>query len=155
MENTEKLKKIAVVHGPNLNMLGTREPETYGRTGLADINTALTELGQQLGVAITAFQSNHEGEIVGCIQGHVSAIAGMIINPAAYTHTSIAIRDALMMLDVPIIEVHLSNIHRRETFRHTSLMADVVTGQVIGLGVNGYYLALRALAEILGASRKP
>ncbi len=154
MAELEKLKKIAVVHGPNLNMLGKREPEIYGNTSLADINAALSKLGQRWGLEVTACQSNHEGDIVGCIQKHVNRIAGMIINPAAYTHTSIAIRDALVLLDVPIIEVHLSNIHRRETFRHTSLMAGVVTGQVVGLGVNGYYLALRALADILGAARQ-
>ena len=154
MAKSEKFKKIAVIHGPNLNMLGKREPEIYGNTGLADINAELSKLGQRWGLDVIACQSNHEGDLVGCIQKHVNRIAGMIINPAAYTHTSIAIRDALMLLDVPIIEVHLSNIHRRETFRHTSLMAGVVTGQVVGLGVNGYYLALRALADILGSARQ-
>jgi 3-dehydroquinate dehydratase-2 len=100
---------------------------------------------------VSAFQSNHEGEIVEAIQQRLGSVDGMIINPAAYTHTSIAIRDALTMLAAPIIEVHLSNIHRREPFRHRSLLADVVTGQVVGLGVNGYYLALRALVDIVGA----
>jgi len=143
-------KKVLAVHGPNLNMLGMREPEIYGSTRLADIDAELSRLGRQWGIDVSAFQSNHEGEIVEAIQKHIGGIDGMIINPAAYTHTSIAIRDALVMLAVPVIEVHLSNIHRRESFRHTSLMADVVTGQVVGLGVNGYYLALRALADLLG-----
>ena len=146
-------KRILVVHGPNLNMLGTRGPEIYGRTGIEEINTELAKLGQQWGVAVDAFQSNHEGAIVDAIQRHSDSIDGMIINPAAYTHTSIAIRDALAMVEGPIIEVHLSNIHRREAFRHRSLMADIVTGQVVGLGVNGYYLALRALVDIVGAVR--
>lgn len=153
MTTRQEPKRILVIHGPNLNMLGMREPEIYGRTGIEEINAELTKLGTQWGVAVDVFQSNHEGQIVDTIQGHVDQINGMIINPAAYTHTSIAIRDALKMLEAPIIEVHLSNIHRREPFRHQSLMADIVTGQVVGLGVNGYYLALRALVDIIGAVR--
>jgi 3-dehydroquinate dehydratase-2 len=147
------LKKILVLHGPNLNMLGTREPEIYGSTRLEEINSGLAERGKHWGVEVVAVQSNHEGEIVEVIQQHLGGIAGLIINPAAYTHTSVAIRDALSMLDAPIIEVHLSNIHRREAFRHRSLMAEVVTGQVVGLGVNGYYLALRALIDMLGTAQ--
>jgi len=143
-------KHILVIHGPNLNMLGRREPDTYGHTTLADIDGELKKLGPQLGLKVSTFQSNHEGAIVDTIQKAVGNLAGVIINPAAYTHTSIAIRDALILLAVPIIEVHISNIHRREPFRHHSYMADVATGQIVGLGVNGYYLALRAMAELVG-----
>jgi len=143
--------RVLVIHGPNLNLLGTREPEIYGHTTLNDIDTKLTLLGKEWGIAVESFQSNHEGLIVDTIQT-AREVNGVIINPAAYTHTSIAIRDALLAIDAPVIEVHLSNIHRRETFRHHSMMADVVEGQIIGLGVNGYYLALRALADMLGVS---
>jgi len=153
VEAEQGLKRIFVVHGPNLNMLGVREPNLYGRTRLEEINAELSNLGSRWGLEVSAIQSNHEGEIVEAIQQRLGSVDGMIINPAAYTHTSIAIRDALTMIDFPIIEVHLSNIHRREPFRHRSLMADVVTGQVVGLGVNGYYLALRALVDIVGAAQ--
>jgi 3-dehydroquinate dehydratase II len=141
--------KVLVIHGPNLNMLGTREPEIYGRRTLSEINSALLELGRELGMAVEAFQSNHEGAIVDRLQQAGGEYAGLIINAAAYTHTSIAIRDALSLLNLPVIEVHLSNIHKREPFRHTSLMAGVVTGQVIGLGPAGYELALRGLAGLI------
>jgi len=141
--------RILVIHGPNLNLLGRREPEIYGRTTLADINNRLTTLGAQLGLALDTFQSNHEGAIVDRIQQAAGVYDGLIINAAAFTHTSIAIRDALAMLKVPVIEVHLSNIHRREPFRHTSMTAGVVTGQILGLGAAGYALALRGLAEMV------
>lgn len=142
--------RILVIHGPNLNLLGRREPEIYGRTTLEDINRSLNELGAQLGVAVDAFQSNHEGAIVDRIQqAAADRCDGLIVNAAAFTHTSIAIRDALAVLEVPIIEVHLSNVHRREPFRHTSMTAGVVTGQIIGLGPTGYALALRALAGMV------
>jgi 3-dehydroquinate dehydratase-2 len=143
--------KILVIHGPNLNMLGTREPEIYGRRTLSEINSALLELGRRLEMTVEVFQSNHEGAIVDRIQQAVGVYAGLIINAAAYTHTSIAIRDALALLDMPVIEVHLSNIHRRESFRHMSHIAGVATGQVIGLGPSGYELALRGLAELIGS----
>jgi 3-dehydroquinate dehydratase-2 len=141
--------RILVIHGPNLNLLGRREPEIYGRTTLDEINGHLTTLGAQLGLTLDSFQSNHEGAIVDRIQQAAGVYDGLIINAAAFTHTSIAIRDALAMLKAPIIEVHLSNIHRREPFRHTSITAGVVTGQILGLGAAGYSLALRALAEML------
>lgn len=141
--------RILVIHGPNLNLLGRREPEIYGRTTLAEINHALAELGRQLGLAVDAFQSNHEGAIIDRVQQAADSCDGVIINPAAYTHTSVAIRDALAALAVPVIEVHLSNIHQREPFRHTSMTAGVVTGQIVGLGAAGYALALRALAEMV------
>jgi 3-dehydroquinate dehydratase-2 len=145
-------KKVLVIHGPNLNMLGLREPDTYGRTQLADIDSKLVLSGTRRGLTVQVFQSNHEGAIIDKLHSAMGTVDGLIINPAAYTHTSIAIRDALAMLSVPIIEVHLSNIHKREAFRHTSLMAALVTGQIVGLGVNGYYLALQALADILETS---
>jgi len=141
--------RILVIHGPNLNLLGRREPEIYGRTTLDEINSHLAALGAQLGFALDTFQSNHEGAIVDRIQQAAGVYDGLIINAAAFTHTSIAIRDALAMLKVPVIEVHLSNIHRREPFRHTSMTAGVVTGQILGLGAAGYALALRGLAEMV------
>lgn len=141
--------RILVIHGPNLNLLGSREPEIYGRTTLNEINRNLAALGMQLGLEVDAFQSNHEGAIVDRIQQAAGNYAGLIINAAAFTHTSIAIRDALAALNVPIVEVHLSNIHRREPFRHASMTAAVVTGQILGFGAAGYLLALRALAEMI------
>jgi len=141
--------RILVIHGPNLNLLGRREPEIYGRTTLDEINSRLTTLGAQLGLALDTFQSNHEGAIVDRIQQAAGVYDGLIINAAAFTHTSIAIRDALAMIEAPVIEVHLSNIHRREPFRHTSMTAGVVTGQILGLGAAGYALALRGLAEMV------
>lgn len=141
--------RILVIHGPNLNRLGHREPEIYGRTTLDEINGQLAALGAQLGLALDTFQSNHEGAIVDRIQQAADVYDGLIINAAAFTHTSIAIRDALAMLKAPVIEVHLSNIHRREPFRHTSMTAGVVTGQILGLGAAGYALALRGLAEMV------
>ena len=141
--------RILVIHGPNLNLLGRREPEIYGRTTLDEINSHLTALGAQLGLALDTFQSNHEGAIVDRIQQAAGVYDGLIINAAAFTHTSIAIRDALAMIEAPVIEVHLSNIHRREPFRHTSMTAGVVTGQILGLGAAGYALALRGLAEMV------
>ena len=151
MANTGAPKRILVIHGPNLNMLGQREPETYGYTTLADIDRELKRLGPQWGLAVDTFQSNHEGAIVDIIQQSLGTLGGLIINPAAFTHTSIAIRDALIPLAVPIIEVHISNIHKREPFRHHSYVSDIATGQIVGLGVNGYYLALRAMADLAGA----
>lgn len=148
MNAPEKQRHILVIHGPNLNLLGLREPEVYGHTTLDDINKALEALGRKWHIKIETFQSNHEGSIVDKIQSVASSIDGLIINPAAYTHTSVAIRDALLTLSVPIIEVHLSNVHKREEFRHHSLMADVTTGQIVGLGAEGYYLALRAMANL-------
>lgn len=141
--------KITVIHGPNLNMLGKREPDKYGTTSLDGINQMLASAAMGKGVEIKTFQSNIEGEIVGRIQAAVGACDGMIINPAAYTHTSIAIRDALLLLDCPIIEVHISNIYKREPFRHPSMTADVATGQISGLGTDGYILAMDALVRMV------
>jgi len=138
-----------VVHGPNLNLLGTREPEIYGRTTLEDINQRLIELGRELGIKVETFQSNSEGEIVDRLQAARDWIDVLIINPAAYTHTSIAIRDALSALGAPSIEVHLSNVYRREPFRHHSTIADVVSGRIMGFGSESYVLALRAAANLI------
>jgi 3-dehydroquinate dehydratase-2 len=143
------MKNILVIHGPNLNMLGQREPETYGYVTLEDINSELNKKAEQFKINITCFQSNHEGEIVDKLQKSFKKIDGLIINPAAYTHTSVAIRDAVLLLDIPTIEVHISNIYKRESFRHNSYLSDIVTGQIAGVGVIGYYLALEALNEII------
>ncbi len=142
-------KKIMVIHGPNLNMLGKREPGVYGIATLDDVNRMLERHATDLGLVMEAFQSNHEGELVDKIQEAVNTCNGMIINPAAYTHTSVAIKDALLLLDVPVVEVHISNVYKRESFRHVSMVSDVVTGKIVGLGVHGYKLALNALAEMV------
>jgi 3-dehydroquinate dehydratase-2 len=130
-------------------MLGKREPAVYGKTTLAEINQSLTTLGETLGVVIETYQSNHEGDIVDRIQKAVGNCHGIIINPAAYTHTSIAIRDALLLFDAPIIEIHLSNIDKRESFRHTSMIADVATARLAGFGAQGYTLALKGIAVLV------
>jgi 3-dehydroquinate dehydratase-2 len=143
--------KVLVVHGPNLNMLGRRETDVYGTATLDSIVAGLRETGRSLGLDVDSFQSNSEGEIVSAIQSARTEYAAILINPAAYTHTSIAIRDALLAFDGPIVEVHLSNIHRREEFRHRSLIADVAAGQVTGFGAASYTLGLQALAGLLEA----
>ena len=140
---------VLVVHGPNLNLLGAREPEIYGRTTLADIDRGLIELGRQLNLTVETFQSNSEGMIVDRIQEARGRINALIINPAAYTHTSIAIRDVISAVEVPVIEVHLSNVYKREPFRHHSTIADVAEGRIMGFGADGYMLALRAAARII------
>ena len=146
--------KILVLHGPNLNLLGTREPEIYGRETLADIDTRLHSLAAELGVGIEARQSNHEGELVTWVQqAGAEGFGAVIINAGAYTHTSVALRDALTACGLPVIEVHLSNIYKREEFRRTSLISDVAVGQIAGFGRQSYLLALRAAAE-LGAAKK-
>jgi len=145
----DKKRKVLVIHGPNLNMLGRREPEQYGADTLADIDAAIKKAGRQYGLTVECFQSNSESAIVDKIQSLVDGdVSGLIINPAAYTHTSVAIRDALLLLDMPIAEVHLSNIYDRESFRQESLVADVVTGQIAGFGKTGYLMALMAMAEL-------
>jgi 3-dehydroquinate dehydratase-2 len=142
-------KRILVIHGPNLNRLGQREPEIYGKQSLDEINDQLFKLGAKLNLVLTTFQSNHEGEIVSRIQQAMDTCEGILINPAAYTHTSIAIRDALSLLDIPVVEIHLSNIYKREPFRHKSLIADIVTARISGFGSQGYLLALRGLAGLI------
>ncbi|MFW6334993.1 MAG: type II 3-dehydroquinate dehydratase [Desulfosalsimonas sp.] len=144
-------KQIAVIHGPNLNMLGAREPGTYGSYSLEDINEDLRRRAEESSVELQIFQSNHEGEMVDKIQDLSASCHALIINPAAYTHTSVALRDAVLLLDVPVIEIHISNIYKRESFRHKSMIADVATGQISGLGPRGYVLALEAALSIIGA----
>ena len=147
-ENTGN-RNVLVIHGPNLNMLGTREPDIYGHQTLEEIDTALTAQADRLGLHIETFQSNHEGDMVDKIQQAHDSFHGIIINPAAYTHTSIAIRDALSLLKIPVVEVHLSNIYSRESFRRTSMLSGVVTAQISGFGSQGYLLALDGLAQML------
>jgi len=146
--------RILVLHGPNLNLLGTRERSIYGTLSLDNIDSALTKLAEELSVAVDIRQSNNEGELVSWIQEARSSYDGLIINPAAYTHTSIAIRDAIAGVGLPTIEVHLSNIHQRESFRHHSYVAGVALGQISGLGPISYPLALRGLLEHLVMTRK-
>jgi 3-dehydroquinate dehydratase-2 len=143
--------KILVIHGPNLNMLGKREPEKYGTATLEEIDRRMKDHGDRTGLGVEVFQSSHEGEIVEKIHQARTGFDALIINPAAYTHTSVAIRDALMILDIPVVEIHLSNIYKRESFRHTSLIADVAVGQIAGFGAYGYILAMDAIRDILGA----
>ena len=149
--NSKNHNRVLVIHGPNLNMLGDREPGVYGATTLDEIDNHLVELGKSLGLVVETFQSNHEGEIVEKIQAALKTHNSLIINPAAYTHTSIAIRDALLLLNFPIIEIHLSNIYKRESFRNRSMIADVVTARISGFGAHGYAMALGAIARMLQA----
>ena len=141
--------KFLVLHGPNLNLLGIREPGIYGSQTLADINALLEELSVELGCELSFYQSNAEGGLIDAIQAAAQGCHGIMINPAAYTHTSIAIRDALSAVGLPCVEVHLSNIHRRETFRHTSMVAPVAIGQISGFGSDSYLLGLRALFNLV------
>ncbi len=142
---------ILCLHGPNLNMLGQRQPEVYGTTTLLEIDDGLIELGQSLGVQVRCAQSNHEGELIDWIQQARGRVDGLLINPAGYTHTSVALRDAIIALDVPTIEVHISNVYKREPFRHKSLLADVCVGRLMGFGASGYKLALQGLVGLLQA----
>jgi 3-dehydroquinate dehydratase-2 len=145
-----KQLRILVLNGPNLNLLGTREPGHYGIETLADINQKLISLADNLGVELTTLQSNHEGELVEHIQkAGEDGIDAIIINPAAYTHTSVAIRDALLATCIPFVEVHLSNIHKREEFRHRSLLVDAAVGTVAGFGPSSYTMALRGIVAHL------
>ena len=145
--------RILVVHGPNLNLLGTREQSIYGSMSLEALDSAITKLAKELAVEVNLRQSNSEGELVTWIQEARAKYDGIIINPAAYTHTSVAIRDAIAGVGLPTIEVHLSNIHQREEFRHKSYISGVALGQIAGLGPTGYLLALRGLHHHLTASR--
>lgn len=150
MQTSANPTLIWVVHGPNLNLLGTREPAVYGSTTLADIDRTLVSEGDAAGVRVETFQSNHEGALVDRIQQAPAANVGFIvINPAAYTHTSVAIRDALAGVAVPFIEVHLSNVHKREPFRHHSYLSDQAVGVIAGLGASGYRFALQYAIEQL------
>ncbi len=144
---------IALLHGPNLNMLGRREPEIYGRTTLAEIDAALRARADEAGLRLVSLQSNHEGALVDFLQGEGWTAAGVIINPGALTHYGLALRDALAALRAPIVEVHISNVYKREPFRHTSVVAPVATGQIAGLGWRGYLLALEWLITTLGGAQ--
>ncbi len=139
------MPRILVLHGPNLNLLGTREPEIYGSTTLDDINGMIAERAAEAGIETAFYQSNHEGDLVDAIQQANHKFDFIIFNAAAFTHYSIAIRDAIAAIDVPVIEVHISNIHQREEFRHTSVLAPVAMGQICGLGVESYLAALEAI----------
>lgn len=138
------MARILVIHGPNLNLLGRREPQLYGRTTLAEINQELQQLAAAAGHELEHLQSNHEGALVDCIQQRGAQVNIVIMNPGAYTHTSVAIRDAILGVGVPVIEVHLSNIHQREPFRRHSYIADIAIGQITGFGRHSYVLALQA-----------
>ena len=140
-------KRILVLNGPNLNMLGVREPAVYGRDTLADIEAACRKGAMTRGWSLEFRQSNHEGDLVGWIQEARAEADALIINPAAFTHTSVAILDALLLLDIPVIEVHLSNIHKREEFRHHSYVSRAAAGVIAGFGAKGYLLALAALED--------
>jgi 3-dehydroquinate dehydratase-2 len=142
--------KILVINGPNLNLLGQREPEIYGSETLADIDGAVIAAASDIGVELDTFQSNEEGLLVTEIGKAVGNYDGIIINPAAYTHTSVALRDAIKACGLPVVEVHLSNTHSREEFRHKSLTAPVCVAQIMGFGGHGYILALKGLVEKLG-----
>jgi 3-dehydroquinate dehydratase II len=142
--------RVLILNGPNLNLLGVREPAIYGHQTLADIETECRSFGERRGLAITFRQSNHEGQLIDWIQQAREQADAIVINPAGYTNTSIAILDSLKMFEGPIVEVHLSNIHKREAFRHVSYISMVATGVICGLGARGYLLALDAIAERLG-----
>jgi 3-dehydroquinate dehydratase-2 len=144
-------KPIFILNGPNLNLLGQRQPEVYGKATLEDVAEGCASVAEELGLTIRFHQSNHEGQIIDWIHQARSDGAGIIINPAAYTHTSIAVFDALSAFDGPVLEVHISNIHQRETFRHHSFVSPRADGVIAGFGTEGYLLALRRMATLLGA----
>ena len=141
--------KILILHGPNLNLLGTREPEVYGSMTLDDINHKLIELGKELGSEIKCVQSNHEGALIDALHDARTWANGVVFNPGGYTHTSIALRDAISAIQIPVVEVHLSNVYAREEFRHTSMISAVCKGKITGFGWRSYMLGLRALVDEL------
>ncbi|MGM0603322.1 MAG: type II 3-dehydroquinate dehydratase [Bacillota bacterium] len=143
------MQKVAVVHGPNINMLGVREPEVYGTTNYKEMNKKIKKKAEDLELEVEIFQSNHEGEIADYLQSLIDDAAGIIINPAGLTHTSVVLKDTLIALRLPVIEVHISNIYRREDYRHKSITASAAVGQIAGLGINGYLLALEAMSRLL------
>ncbi|WP_173916175.1 type II 3-dehydroquinate dehydratase [Halobacillus sp. Marseille-Q1614] len=140
-------KRLLLLNGPNLNMLGQREPETYGSTTLKDVVEMVKEVCDQHGYELESFQSNHEGDLVDRLQRANKEAAGIIFNPAAYTHTSIALRDAIAAIEPPVVEVHISNVHKREEFRQHSMLAAVCLSQIVGFGVDGYWLAAMGLIQ--------
>ena len=146
--------RIAVVHGPNLNLLGQREPAIYGTETLADVNEALTRLGRELGAEVEVFQSNSEGALVDHVQSVGTSVDGFVVNAGAYTHTSVALRDALVGVARPFVEVHLSNVHAREEFRRHSFLSDRAVGVVAGFGVQSYLFGLRGIVSHLGGATR-
>lgn len=142
--------KILILHGPNLNLLGTREPEVYGSITVDDINEKMITLGKELGADVICKQSNHEGELIDALHDARMWAAGVVFNPGGYTHTSVALRDAISAIVIPVIEVHLSNVYAREEFRHTSFVSAVCKGKVTGFGWRSYELGLRGLVDIIG-----
>ena len=143
--------KILLLHGPNLNLLGTREPEVYGSMTLDDINKKMVELGKELGAEVICLQSNHEGALIDALHDARTWAAGVVFNPGGFTHTSVALRDAISAIVIPVIEVHLSNVYAREEFRHKSLVSAVCKGKVSGFGWRSYELGLRGLVDIIKA----
>lgn len=142
--------KFLVLHGPNLNLLGSREPDVYGTTTLEEIDALVAKTASERGHEIESFQSNHEGELIDKLQGAAGSVAGVILNPGGFTHTSVALRDAVQAVDVPVVEVHLSNIYARESFRQHSLLSGVCAGVISGFGAHSYLLGLEALVGIVG-----
>lgn len=143
------MPSVLILNGPNLNLLGTRQPEVYGTTTLADVEALCSDTGKRLGLDVACAQSNHEGAMIDHIHAAKGTHGGIVLNAGAYTHTSIALRDAIASVELPVVEVHLSNIHAREAFRHLSHIAPVAVGQIAGFGAQGYVFALEALAERL------
>ncbi|MEM9804736.1 MAG: type II 3-dehydroquinate dehydratase [Cyanobacteria bacterium P01_D01_bin.56] len=148
------MSNILVLHGPNLNMLGRREPKIYGSDTLSDVDRVLSDLAGSLNVNVSFYQSNHEGALVDAIQDALGSFDGLLINPGAYTHTSVALRDAIAAVALPTVEVHLSNVHKREPFRHHSYIAPIAVGQICGFGIYSYQLGLYALVDFLKKQKK-
>jgi 3-dehydroquinate dehydratase-2 len=147
------MMKIQELHGPNLNLLGTREPEMYGSMMLGDINSKLIEFGKDAGAELKCFQSNHEGALIDALHDAREWADGVVFNPGGYTHTSIALRDAISACAIPVVEVHLSNVYAREEFRHSSTMSAVCVGKIVGFGWRSYELGLRALLDVIREKR--